>query len=134
MKKRLFPTICYIIGWIYPVCVSIYLIADRFFNLKTKHTGPFDFGNDSIMGYVWLSMIIGFVTFLIYFIFIIVKFKTHWSFYLTLLNIPINILSVDAGFHEYEFPNVCFIVALISLAVFIFTVTVSFKGTTEKER
>lgn len=133
MRKKIFSMICYILGWIYPLCVSVYLVLDRFFSVKTKLTGPFDFGNDSIMGYVWLSMIIGFITFLVCFVFIKVKLKTHWSFYLTLLNIPINILSVYAGFYEYEFPNLSFIIALLSLVMFIFTVTVTFKGTAEKE-
>lgn len=132
MRKKIFPMVCYIIGWIYPLIVSIYLILNMFFNVKTKLTGPLDFGNDSIMGYVWLSPIIGLLTFLIYFIVVKVKFKTHWSFYLTLLNIPINILSVNAGFYEYEHPTLSFVIALISIVAFALTLVATFKCTTEK--
>ena len=97
MRKHLLTT-TYLVGWAYPLCVIAYIIMDKLFKIRTSLMGPFDFGNDSIIGYVYISLIIAVVTFAAFFILTKVCFKTAKSFYLSLINLPLYFLCLFSNF------------------------------------
>ena len=89
MKKTI-PLIGYYLGWIYPVIVNAYMVLDPYLHIRTKLSGPLDFGNDSIMGYMFDSLIFAAFTFLIYFIYYKEPLK-NWG---VLVNLPLYFVSV----------------------------------------
>lgn len=121
--KKILPLIGYLIGWIYPLSVNSVVVLDHFLNLKTTLMGPFDFYNDSIMGYIFFSLILSALTFAVYFICFVKPLK-H---YFVLLNLPLYVLSVFASFIYNDFILIAVIFLVLSITAIIYTTTVSIK-------
>lgn len=118
MKKKLVLCGIYLLGWLYPLSVVLYTVTDHYLKIKTSLMGPYDFGNDSIMGYIVYSLILALITFLIFFVATIVKFRVSKLFYLTPLNLPIYFLVLFSPFlstvHLYPFAVILVVIATIT--------------------
>lgn len=122
MKKSV-PLVTYIIGWIYPVSANIFAVLDNYIRIKVSYFGPFNFYNDSIMGYVLYSFIISVATFLIFFIYSIIKFKPPKSFYFVLFNLPLYFASIFASvLYTDTYLWVGILSLIITLSVIVFSV------------
>lgn len=121
MKKTI-PLIGYYLGWIYPLVVNSYAILDHYFNIRTKNMGPLDFGYETIVAYIFYSLIFAGFTFLIYFIY----YKEPLKNWVVLLNLPLYFVStycVVFVFRDY-FP-LTVISMILSAATVIYTTVVS---------
>jgi len=131
MKKKYILSGVYLIGWLYPLSVVVYTIADRYLKIRTSLMGPFDFGNDSIMGYVGYSLIFALITFLIFFITVIVKFRISKWFYLALLNLPIYCGAVYSPIYS-DIPHYSILIygifPVIVIATIVLTLLLLFKA------
>ncbi len=120
MKKTI-PLIGYYLGWIYPIVVNAYILLDPYFHIKTKLMGPLDFGNDSIMGYVFYSLVFSAFTFLIYFIYYKEPLK-NWG---PLVNLPLYFVSlVIVPIYENQY-FISTIALLLSVSAIVYTTIVS---------
>ena len=79
MKKPI-VTVGYLLGWIYPISAIIINLL----NVSPKLMSAFDFGNDSIMFYLFYGSIFSIITYIIYFLYFYKKFdvKKRFLFYL----------------------------------------------------
>lgn len=121
--KKIIPLIGYYLGWIYPLIVNTYIVLDRYLHIKTKLMGPLDFGNDSIIGYMFYSLIFAAFTFLIYFIYYKEPLK-NWG---VLVNLPLYFISVyivPFVFEDHFFP-LTMVSLLLSICTIIYTTVVS---------
>ena len=89
MKKKLILCGIYLLGWLYPLSIVAFNIADHYLKIKEPYACPFDFNCDAMMGWCFYGLLIALVTFLIFFITAIVKYKIRKTFYLILLNLPL---------------------------------------------
>ena len=89
MKKKLILCGVYLLGWLYPLSIVAFNIADRYLKIKEPYACPFDFNCDAMIGWCFCGLLIALVSFLIFFITVIVRYKTRKTFYLTILNLPI---------------------------------------------
>ncbi len=124
MKKTI-PLIGYYLGWIYPLVVNSYAILKHYFNIRTKAMGPLDFGYETIVAYIFYSLIFAGFTFLIYFI----CYKKPLKNWVVLLNLPLYFVStycVVFVFRDY-FP-LTVISMILSLATVIYTTVVSIEA------
>lgn len=119
MKNKYTLTGIYILGWLYPLSVVIYTIADRYLTIRTPLMSPFDFGNDSIMGYMFYSLLLALVTFLYFFVKTVMKYRVSKEFYFALLNLPLYLGALYTGF---EFFNDYIWAVYIVLAVILTTI------------
>lgn len=127
MKKAVLSLV-YLSGWIYPLSVTVYTVLDYFFKIKTTLMGPFDFGNDSIMGYIFSSIIFAFVTFTVYFVLILIKRPASKLFYLTLINLPLYILSIACVFLGETYVWIAIVSLTVFVATIIFTLSFNIKA------
>ena len=97
MKKKLILCGVYLLGWLYPLSIVAFNIADRYLKIKEPYACPFDFNCDAMMGWCFYGLLIALVTFLIFFITVIVKYKTQKTFFLTLLNLPLLLYILAFG-------------------------------------
>ncbi|MBE6786506.1 MAG: hypothetical protein E7538_09810 [Ruminococcaceae bacterium] len=130
MKKKYILSAIYLLGWLYPLSILVFNIADYFLVIKEPRGCPFDFNNDAMIGWCFYGLLIGFVSFLIFFIASFVKFRMSKLFYLTLLNLPV-IFFLIAYSWTYSFAESlsCNIAELaISLAVIVLSLLPLFKA------
>ena len=130
MKKKILLSGIYLLGWLYPLSILVFNIADRYLKIKEPYACPFDFNCDAMIGWCFLGLLIGFVSFLIYFIAVIVKFKVKKHFYLTLLNLPAIFLLINFSWNYiYAESLSCNIAELAaSLAVIVLSLLPLFKA------
>lgn len=120
--KKIIPLIGYYLGWIYPLAVSTYIILDPYLHIRTKLSGPLDFGNDSIMGYMFYSLIFAAFTFLIYFIYYKEPLK-NWG---VLVNLPLYFVSVVVvPWYTESYPLLSAVALLLSIGAIVYTTVVS---------
>ena len=130
MKKKLILCGIYLFGWLYPLSIVAFNIVDHYLKIKVPYACPFDFNCDAMMGWCFYGLLIGFVSFLIFFIASFVKFRMSKLFYLTLLNLPV-IFFLIAYSWTYSFAESlsCNIAELaISLAVIVLSLLPLFKA------
>lgn len=124
--KKIIPLIGYYLGWIYPLALNIFVILDYFLFIRTKLSGPFDFGNDSIVGYIFYSLVFSAFTFFIYFIYYKEPLK-NWN---VLVNLPLYFVSVYIV--PFIFADNYFFLAVISficiVSAIVYTTIVSIKA------
>ena len=120
--KKIIPLIGYYLGWIYPVIVNAYMVLDPYLHIRTKLSGPLDFGNDSIIGYIFYSLIFSAFTFLIYFIYYKEPLK-NWG---PLVNLPLYFITVYiVPFYGDTYPIIPIISLLLSIGAIAYTTVVS---------
>ena len=120
--KKIIPLIGYYLGWIYPFAVNIYMVLDPYLHIKTKLSGPLDFGNDSIIGYIFYSLIFSAFTFLIYFIYYKEPLK-NWG---PLVNLPLYFITVYiVPFYGDTYPIISIIALLLSIGTIAYTTALS---------
>lgn len=121
--KKIVPLIGYYLGWIYPLVVNAYIVLDPYLHIKTKLTGPLDFGNDSIIGYIFYSLVFSAFTFLIYFIYYKKALK-NWG---VLANLPLYFITVYIVpfFYTDTYPIISVIALLLSVSAIVYTTVVS---------
>ena len=120
--KKIIPLIGYYLGWIYPLAVSTYIVLDPYLHIRTKLSGPLDFGNDSIMGYMFDSLIFAAFTFLIYFIYYKEPLK-NWG---VLVNLPLYFVSVVVvPWYTESYPLLSAVALLLSIGAIVYTTVVS---------
>ena len=120
--KKIIPLIGYYLGWIYPIIVNAYIVLDPYLHIRTKLSGPLDFGNDSIMGYMFYSLIFAAFTFLIYFIYYKEPLK-NWG---VLVNLPLYFVSVVVvPWYTESHPLLSAVALLLSIGAIVYTTVVS---------
>lgn len=120
--KKIIPLIGYYLGWIYPIIVNAYIVLDPYLHIRTKLSGPLDFGNDSIMGYMFYSLIFAAFTFLIYFIYYKEPLK-NWG---VLVNLPLYFVSVVVvPWYTESYPLLSAVALLLSIGAIVYTTVVS---------
>ena len=120
--KKIIPLIGYYLGWIYPLAVNTYTVLDPYLHIRTKLSGPLDFGNDSIMGYMFDSLIFAAFTFLIYFIYYKEPLK-NWG---VLVNLPLYFVSVVVvPWYTESYPLLSAVALLLSIGAIVYTTVVS---------
>lgn len=120
--KKIIPLIGYYLGWVYPVIVNAYMVLDPYLHIKTKLSGPLDFGNDSIMGYMFDSLIFAAFTFLIYFIYYKEPLK-NWG---VLVNLPLYFVSVVVvPWYTESYSLLSAVALLLSIGAIVYTTVVS---------
>lgn len=120
--KKIIPLIGYYLGWIYPIIVNAYIVLDPYLHIRTKLSGPLDFGNDSIMGYMFYSLIFAAFSFLIYFIYYKEPLK-NWG---VLVNLPLYFVSVVVvPWYTESYPLLSAVALLLSIGAIVYTTVVS---------
>ena len=120
--KKIIPLIGYYLGWIYPFAVNTYMVLDPYLHIRTKLLGPLDFGNDSIIGYIFYSLIFSAFTFLIYFIYYKEPLK-NWG---VLVNLPLYFITVYiVPIYGDTYPIISIISLLLSIGAIAYTTTLS---------
>lgn len=129
MKNKYTLTGIYILGWLYPLSVVIYTIVDRYLTIRTPLMSPFDFGNDSIMGYMVYSLLLALVTFLYFFVKTVMKYRVSKEFYFALLNLPLYLGALYTGFEFfYDYIWAAYIVLAVILTTIARTSLALFKA------
>lgn len=120
--KKIIPLAGYYLGWIYPLAVNVYAVLDPYLHIKTKLMGPLDFGNDSILGYAFYSLVFSAFTFLIYFIYYKEPLK-NWG---PLVNTPLYFISVFiVPFYGETYHPISIVALLLAIASIVYTTVVS---------
>ena len=134
MKKKYRLTGVYLLGWLYPLSILIFNIADYYFKIKEPYACPFDFNCDAMIGWCFYGLLIALVTFLIFFITVIVKYKTQKTFYLTLLNLPLLLYILVFGWTSTYGENLTMNVILLAvcLALIVLSLVPVFKADYKK--
>ena len=121
MKKKLILCGIYLLGWLYPLSIVAFNIADHYLKIKEPYACPFDFNCDAMIGWCFYGLLVALVTFLIFFITVIVRYKTRKTFYLTLLNLPILLYILVFGwtstYGEILMLNVILLAVCLALIV-----------------
>ena len=130
MKKKFILSAVYLLGWLYPLSILVFNIADCFLVIKEPYAGPFDFNCDAMIGWVFYGLLIALVTFLIYFITSVVKFNVPKLFYLTLLNLPLLFFLISYAWNYIYTESLSFNIILlaVSLAVIALSLPPLFKA------
>lgn len=87
--------ICYLLGWIYPLSTIIVNLLD----VKTKLTGLYDFGNDSIMFWLFYGTVFAIITFAVYFTYFYKKYDTEKAFRFTFINVLLYYPSIACNLY-----------------------------------
>ena len=127
--KKIIAIIIYLLGWIYPMSTNVVSILD----IKTKLSGPYDYGNDTILFYMFSSFVFSAITFGIYFYYMETRFDTGFKLYFTFVNIPLYFLSVYCGCYSDDYPWIAIIALVVEALMILCTVFVTLKKTKEKE-
>ena len=87
-----------------------------------------------MMGWCFYGLLIALVTFLIFFITVIVKYKTQKTFFLTLLNLPLLLYILAFGWTYTYAENLMLNVILfaVSLALIVLTLVPVFRSEYKK--
>ena len=130
MKKKCILAAVYLLGWLYPLSILIFNIADSYFVIREPYGCPYDFNSDAMIGWVFYGLLIALATFLIYFITATVKFNLSKLFYLTLLNLPSLFLLITFAWNYIYAEALSFNIILlaVSLAVIILSLIPLFKA------
>ena len=134
MKKKLILCGIYLFGWLYPLSIVAFNIADHYLKIKEPYACPFDFNCDAMIGWCFYGLLIALVTFLIFFITVIVKYKTQKTFYLTLLNLPLLLYILVFGWTSTygEILTLNVILLAVCLALIILSLVPVFKAEYKK--
>ena len=134
MKKKYRLTGVYLLGWLYPLSIVAFNIADHYFKIKEPYACPFDFNCDAMIGWCFYGLLIALVTFLIFFITVIVKYKTQKTFYLTLLNLPLLLYILIFGWTSTYGENLMLnlILLAVCLALIVLSLVPVFKADYKK--
>lgn len=120
--KKIIPLIGYYLGWIYPLAVNTYTVLDPYLHIKTKLGGPLDFGNDSILGYAFYSLVFSAFTFFIYFIY----YKEPLKNWIPLVNPSLYFISVFiVPFYGETYQIISIVTLLLSIGAIAYTTVVS---------
>lgn len=120
--KKIIPLIGYYLGWIYPLAVNVYAVLDPYLHIKTKLGGPLDFGNDSILGYAFYSLVFSALTFFVYFVYYKEPLK-NWG---PLVNTPLYFISVFiVPFYGEAYPIISIVTLLLAIGSIAYTTVVS---------
>lgn len=130
MKRKYTLTAIYLLGWFYPLSILVFNIIDNFIVIREPFGCPYDFNNDTMIGWVFYGLLLALVTFLIYFITLIVKFKVSKIFYLTLLNMPLLFLLITFAWNYIyaESLNFNIITLAISLTAVVLSIVPIFRS------
>lgn len=120
--------VCYLLGWAYPLSVSIVSV----FDIRTKLGGAFDFGNDSIIFYMFWSLVFAVVTFGVFFYYIKTRFETKSDFFFTLFNIPLYFVSIYCELYTFSYPWISVVTLVLAALIIAYTVFVTVKRTKDK--
>ena len=134
MKKKYRLTAVYLLGWLYPLSILVYNIADHYFKIKEPYACPFDFNCDAMIGWCFYGLLIALVTFLIFFITVIVKYKIQKTIYLTLLNLPLLLYILVFGWTSTYGENLMLnlILLAVCLALIVLSLVPVFKADYKK--
>lgn len=135
MKNKYILSAVYLIGWLYPLSILIFNIADYYLVIKEPRGCPYDFNNDTMIGWCFLGLLIGFVSFLLYFIAIIVKFRVKKWFYISLLNLPVifYLIAYAWVYSNAESLSYNIIMLAVSLTIIVFSLLALFKAEAKGE-
>ncbi len=125
--KKIIPIIVYLLGWIYPLSANVYVYIDGFFGIKNDPI-IFEFNQNWIAGILFSALAFSIMTFVIYFIANLIFCKREEVFYLTLLNLPLYLVSFIPPY-RYVMPILPALGILASMAIVVVTVYVSLKRT-----
>ena len=130
MKKKYLLSGIYLLGWLYPLSILIFNIADSYLVIREPRGCPYDFNNDTMIGWCFYGLLIAVVTFLVYFVKAILKFRMSKLFYLTLLNLPVLFLLITFSWnYTYAETLSCNIAELaISLTIIALSLFPIFKA------
>ena len=134
MKKKLILCGIYLFGWLYPLSIVAFNIADHYLKIKEPYACPFDFNCDAMIGWCFYGLLIALVTFLIFFIKVIVKYKIQKTFYLTLLNLPLLLYILIFGWTSTYGENLMLnlILLAVCLALIVLSLVLVFKADYKK--
>ena len=68
MKKKYILSGVFLIGWLYPLSIVAFNIADHYLKIKEPYACPFDFNCDAMIGYVFYGVLLSLITFIAFFI------------------------------------------------------------------
>ncbi len=132
MKKTILSGI-YLLGWLYPLSILIYNIADHYLKIKEPYACPFDFNCDAMIGWVFYGLLVLLVSFLFFFISGVVKFRVSKGFYFSLLNLlPASFILIFGWTYQYN-ESLSHNVAFLALSVTIIALTISSLFRAEKK-
>ena len=130
MKKKYALSAIYLLGWLYPLSILIFNIADHYLKIKEPYACPFDFNCDAMMGWVFYGLLILLVTFLFFFVSAIVKFRVSKAFYFSILNLLPALFILGFGwtypYNESLSLNLAFLI--LSVTVTALTIFSLFKA------
>lgn len=113
----------YLLSWFYPISVNVVSILD----IKTKLSGPYDFGNDSILFYMFWSFILAVIIFGICFYYIKTRFGAGADLYFTIVNIPLYLIGVYCGLYCDTYPWIATVALVVEVITVLYTVSVAVK-------
>lgn len=135
MKKKCILTAIYLLGWLYPLSIMIFNIAEHFLKISAPDLSPFDFNNDAMIGYVFYGVLIALLSFFGFYIASGIIFSMSNWFYLSLLNPVVTVLTVAYGWsHQFaENPGFNAILLIVSLLLIAVTLLPLFKAEKKKK-
>ena len=134
VKKKFILSGVFLIGWLYPLSIEVFLIADRFLKIKEPYACPFDFNCDAMIGWCFYGVIISLVSFIAFFIASNIKLRLSSWFYLAHLNLPVILFILLFGWSNNFSENLMFNVMLlaVSLALVVLTLIPIFRAEDKK--
>ena len=135
MKKKCILTAIYLLGWLYPLSIMIFNIADHFLKIDVPDLSLFDFNNDAMIGYVFYGVILALISFFGFYIVSGIIFDMSSWFYLSLLNPVATVFTVAFGWN-YQFaesPGLNAILLIASLLIISVTLLPLFKAEKKKK-
>ncbi len=129
MKKTTLSGI-YLLGWLYPLSILIKNIADHYLKIKEPYGCPYDFNSDAMIGWIFYGFLALLITFLIFFISAIVKYRVSKEFYFSLLNLlPSSFILVFGWTYQYnESLSLNITLLVVSVTTIALTVSSLFKA------
>ena len=124
MKKKFSLSGIYLLGWLYPLSILIYNIADHYLKIKEPYACPFDFNCDAMAVWVFYGFLVLLISFLIFYITAIVKYHVSIGFYFSILNLlPASFILILGWTYEYN-ESLSHNIAFLALSATIIALTV----------
>lgn len=121
--KRVITTVLYLLGWIYPISTIIVNLS----GVRTDLMGMFDFGNDSIIFWLFYGTVFAVVTFVVYFAYFYNKYDIKKNiFYFTFINVFLYYPSISCNLYysnswEEAIPATILVADLLVIAFTLLT-------------
>ena len=93
--KKATPIIFYLLGWIYPVSTIIVNLS----GVRTDLMGLYDFGNDSIMFWLFYGTVFSIITFVVFFTYFYKRYDIRKLFYFTFINVLLYYPSIACNLY-----------------------------------